>query len=916
MRPYPAAKVMAGSTTARVVAGALVVLSVVAVAAAAPSGRAARWQDGSLRTGPTAPFVLPSGQTEQSSEVTAAQTGGDVEPLPAAEGVAELRKAADTPPAVLVDADGHLRSVAAPPGRALRPVPGAPANADAPTTAAAFVNRYGQAFGLRPGQQVKRSRVDALGDGDRAVRFQHEIGGVPVLGGDLIVTVDDAGRVLSASGETPVGTPTTTSARISAAQAGATAVDAAVQRLGLDAAALAVGEAKLWLYEPRMIGAPGPDQLRPTWIVNLRHSSGGRAATALIDATDGTAVLVYSEHKTAKDRRVCDLANASVDTDNLSTYVCSDAAGGPAVRRAEGVPAYSVTDVNMAYDLLGVTYDFYKNNFGRDSIDGRGMQMRATVRVCDFRFQCPLRNAFWDGTQVVFGQGFAGADDVVAHEITHGVTDFTSELLYVYQSGAINEALSDIIGELVDQGRGSDNDSQWDVGESLPIGAIRKMSDPGWFGDPGRYGDQNWDFDPSFADNGGVHSNSGVANKAAYLIAVGGPFNFRFITPIGDAPADARAKSAQLWYRVMHLLTSGANYRDLGAALGAACGQLLGYTGEGRFSAFTAANCAQVEEAVAATDMDLAQDAFGAGPAEAMMCPAEGQPIVNVFADGFERGLGKWTRTSNHYWQAVPSADIPYRYAAERKSSLNGWTDSAAPSTTTAGILEPVTIPGGSPTFLWFAHSLIFGTGTGGIQPLVDRGLGAGWENLTPPTTGVPFSTGGRLTSRTAGFGATRFDLSGFAGQTIKIGFRVIRPGAGSIVDWYLDDLHIYQCSENVGQVRDVYGALSEDRESAQILWKAPLYEGPEAAYVYDVTVRPAIANPPGPIPMGTTTVNLTGLDPDTTYTVAVRAVNASDNQPGVGRVITLRSNPWIDCSRAIVDPTTGRVRFPCIRPG
>ena len=87
------------------------------------------------------------------------------------------------------------------------------------------------------------------------------------------------------------------------------------------------------------------------------------------------------------------------------------------------------------------------------------------------------------------------------------------------------------------------------------------------------------------------------------------------------------------------------------------------------------------------------------------------------------------------------------------------------------------------------------------------------------------------------------------------------------MVDWYVDDLHIYQCSENIGQVRDVYGALNPERTEAQIIWKAPLYEGPEANYYYDVTVRPAIAEPPGPVLMGTTTVHLAGLDPDTTYT-------------------------------------------------
>jgi bacillolysin len=553
------------------------------------------------------------------------------------------------------------------------------------------------------------------------------------------------------------------------------------------------------------------------------------------------------------------------------------------------------------------------------------MQLRATVRVCDFRFECPFQNAFWDGTQMAFGQGFASADDVVAHELTHGVTDFTSELLYVYQSGAINEALSDIMGEFVDQGRAPFDDSEWLLGEDLPppfAGGLRSMANPQIFFHPDTYGSTFWETDPNFEDNGGVHSNSGVANKAAYLIAAGDIFNGHEIAPIGGTGPDARAKSAQLWYRAMHLLTSGANYRDLGAALGAACGQLFGYTGEGRFSAFTVANCVEVEEAVAATEMDLVQETLSHGPAEALKCSADGQPIVDIFADDFERGAGKWTRTSTFYWQTIPSADIPYRYAARGKGSLNGWADSSAPALTSAGMLEPITIPATGSTYLWFAHSLIFNnfnTGVGGIQMLVDptgSAPVASWPHLALPTTGVQWEVSGHLRSSTRGFGATRVDLSGYAGQSIRIGFRVGSNGLADPVDWYLDDLHIYQCSENIGPVRDVYGALNPARTEADIVWKAPLYEGPEVDYYYNVTVRPAVAGAPFTVPMGTTSIHLTGLDPDTTYTVAVRAVNTSDNQPGVGRVITLRTNPWIDCSRAVVDPTTGRVRFPCIRPG
>ena len=135
-------------------------------------------------------------------------------------------------------------------------------------------------------------------------------------------------------------------------------------------------------------------------------------------------------------------------------------------------------------------------------------------------------NAFWDGDQMAYGDGYAIGDDVTGHELTHGVTEFSSGLLYFFQSGAINEAMSDIFGEYVDQTTPSlGNDAagvRWLIGEDIPIGAIRNMANPPAFGDPDRMGSPNYAEDPFFDDQGGVHTNSGVANKAAFLITDGG----------------------------------------------------------------------------------------------------------------------------------------------------------------------------------------------------------------------------------------------------------------------------------------------------------------------------------------------------------------------------------------------------------
>ena len=102
------------------------------------------------------------------------------------------------------------------------------------------------------------------------------------------------------------------------------------------------------------------------------------------------------------------------------------------------------------------TYNLYAIQFNRKSIDNSGMAIISTVQYCDPYFGCPYGNAFWSGTQMVYGSayGFPLADDIVAHELTHGVTQYKSNLFYYYQSGAINKSLLDVFGEYYDQTNG------------------------------------------------------------------------------------------------------------------------------------------------------------------------------------------------------------------------------------------------------------------------------------------------------------------------------------------------------------------------------------------------------------------------------------------------------------------------------
>ena len=196
---------------------------------------------------------------------------------------------------------------------------------------------------------------------------------------------------------------------------------------------------------------------------------------------------------------------------------------------------------------------------------------------------------------MVYGAGFAHADDIVGHELTHGLTSFTSDLISWYQSGAIDESLSDIFGELIDLSNGKGNDApavRWLLGEDLSIGAIRDMESPPAFGDPDRMSSPL--YRSGGDDDGGIHTNGGVGNKAAFLLVDGGTFNGRTVTPLGIT------KTARIYHEAnANLLTSGSDYADLYNALRQACANLVGTGG------IAAADCTEVDDALLAVEMNI-----------------------------------------------------------------------------------------------------------------------------------------------------------------------------------------------------------------------------------------------------------------------------------------------------------------------
>ena len=206
----------------------------------------------------------------------------------------------------------------------------------------------------------------------------------------------------------------------------------------------------------------------------------------------------------------------------------------PGVRvRVEDEPPTGDASADEAYDGLGATFDFFWDAFARNGIDGHGGSLLATVHFGD-RYD----NAFWNGERMVFGDGdgevftgFTRSLSVIAHELAHGVTEFSGGLDYENQSGALNESLSDVFGALADQHASGQRagDASWLIGagiftDAVQGTALRSMQAPGTAYDDDVLGKDPQpghmrDYVDTRDDNGGVHINSGIPNRAFTLVA-------------------------------------------------------------------------------------------------------------------------------------------------------------------------------------------------------------------------------------------------------------------------------------------------------------------------------------------------------------------------------------------------------------
>ena len=662
------------------------------------------------------------------------------------------------------------------------------ADTDSSTEAVArsFLAEYGSGFGITDAPNTLTVlRTTQAENGNNTVRFQQTYQGIPILAGEIIVQMDAGKNVLSAGGEILPNIELDTTPTIDEATAIQSALEKTAKETGAKVEDLQASAPALWIYNPALL-TPYKGETVLAWRIEVtpKNNPAPIRQLVLVDAKRGGIPLSFNQIDTAKSRQTYNANGSSLLPGTLvcneSTVNCGGGSG----------------DAYYAHLFAGQTYDFYMTYHNRDSINGAGMTIKSSVNYDDNPYDgFPFDNAFWNGAQMVYGAGFASADDVVAHELTHGVTENESNLFYVWQSGAINESFSDVWGEFMDLTNGTGTDTpatRWQMGEDLPasVGVVRNMSDPTIYGDPDKITSAN--YYTANGDNGGVHINSGVNNKAAYLMVDGATFNGRTVTGLGIT------KVAKIYYYAQtNLLTSGSDYSDLYYALQTSCAAQIGIAG------ITSADCQEVLDAINAVEMNLQPVADYNQDISA--CDTAGKYPANRFFDNMEAGTGQWVTgvtTGTNRWSFGASAYGPFAHSGQY--ALFADDDPGAVTDTYVRMTTSVTVPPSGK--LLFQHAYALETNyDGGVLEYSTNG-GSSWSDAIsliefngydgPVSTGYGNPLGGRqtFTGVSHGYISTRLNLNSLSGQNVMFRWRMGLDSGLSSLGWWLDDVQIYEC--------------------------------------------------------------------------------------------------------------------------
>lgn len=730
-----------------------------------------------------------------------------------------------------------------------------------------FLRDYGSAFGVQNFDSeltLIDTNRDKLGS-ERSI-FKQKYKGLPVFAGELRTHFNADGEMVAVNGKFLADIKVPSTPVLTTDRASIIAIDwikhDPTQAITAETLANAGNKEELIgkpsLYSTNGVtlmifraglakGTPGIDHL--VYEVEVINKDVSVREFVYVDAINGEVVDQITGIHDALDRRAYDAESAPHPGPNYP--------GAPSWVEGDTLPTGNTEADNMIY-ASGETYSLFDNAFGRDSFDGVGGRMDAIFNRGD---SCP--NASWNGTYISFCPGLT-TDDVTAHEWAHAYTERTNNLIYQWQSGALNESYSDIWGETVDRINGrddltdpvtlrtdgscaiqstgdpSDDDSVlWLLGEDATadglVGALRDMYTPTCLGDPGKVSDS--EYRCSAADQGGVHSNSGVPNHGYALLVDGGTYNGISISALG------LTKSAHIYWLAQNALTPSSNFLDHADSLEMACDVLIGEDlssltdGSPTGEIIDAGDCDQVSAVIEAVELRTAPTQCGFEPllAEApALCFGNGV-TQSFFTEGFDSaGLpAGWTVGSRDVanpatfdspgWLVVD--DLPPGASGDFAAFAPDLNTGNCIADTEAGVVymesPEIVIPVTDAPRIAFDHWVaaeLGSTGTwdgGNLKISVNGGAFVVVPSeaysfnpynsvLTTPTDnpmgGEEVFSGADEGSLKGSWGQSQVALYGLAaaGDTIKLRFDFGTDGCGGTTGWYIESLEGYSCTTEV----------------------------------------------------------------------------------------------------------------------
>lgn len=445
-------------------------------------------------------------------------------------------------------------------------------------------------------------------------RVQQTYKGVPVFGGEAIVHLSTDGTLFALTDTLVRGVRRDLDVRPSIERAAA--IDAVLGEYGCDNCLTEEPKSDLFVFRHQ-----GEDRLAYRVALHRESEEDTSMPVVFIDAHSGQKIFEYDNLQTATG---ISLYSGTVEINTYQksgTYYLEDVSRKLVTRDNKNTPgallallgfAGTTSDVTSATDVWGAAavnaqnaaveahyasakvYDYYKDVHGRTGIDGSDGPGTYTSHdgstklvVSRVHYSSKYNNAFWDGSKMTYGDGDGTTFrplislDICGHEMTHGVTERTANLTYSGESGALNEAISDIMGAMVERSVRGESANTWLVGEDVftpatADDALRYMDEPHRAADNGFTADD----DPCHyserytgtGDNGGVHINSGIVNKMFYLLAAGGSHHLGgSMTGIGAEKAAAIVYKALTTY-----MTASTNFAQARAAMINASNALYG----------------------------------------------------------------------------------------------------------------------------------------------------------------------------------------------------------------------------------------------------------------------------------------------------------------------------------------------------